>query len=96
MSAAVTAFSWVLIYWLDSRMACRLRIRLDDDADPEQMFATVQSILFGRGCRLQSSAIYKGKRQLVFMLHIPADLDVKQLELDLQAKTEGRIDIEVL
>jgi hypothetical protein len=38
-----------------------------------------------RGCRLQNSAIYKGKQQLEFFLHIPAELDMRKLELDLRA-----------
>src|SRR5262249_58399161 len=31
MAVFVTAFSWVLIFWLDSRISCRLRIRLARD-----------------------------------------------------------------
>ena len=52
-----------------------------------------------RRCRLQSSAVYKKKRQLEFLLHIPADLDLKQLELDVRAKLpkpeEARIQMDV-
>jgi hypothetical protein len=33
------------------------------------------------GCR----ALYKGKQQLEFFLHIPAELDMRKLELDLRA-----------
>jgi hypothetical protein len=85
MAVFVTAFSWVLIFWLDSRIACRVRIRVADEVDPEMMFATVQSLLVSRGCRLQSSALYTGKQQMVFVLHIPAGLDLRQLELDIRA-----------
>ena len=60
----------------------------------------VQSLLVSRRCRLQSSSLYKGKRQLVFLLHIPAELDLKQLELDLRSKLpksdDARIDVEVV
>jgi hypothetical protein len=65
MAVFVTVFSWILIFLLESRLACRIRIRLaDDDADLEQAFSTVQSMLVSRGCRLQNSALYKGKQQL--------------------------------
>ena len=68
------------------RLACRIRIRLDDDeADLEQTFSTVQSMLVSRGRRLQNAALYKGKQQLEFFLHIPAELDMRKLELDLRA-----------
>src|SRR6478752_2619600 len=86
MAVFVTAFSWILIFLLESRLACRIRIRLDDDeADLEQTFSTVQSMLVSRGCRLQNAALYKGKQQLEFFLHIPAELDMRKLELDLRA-----------
>ena len=85
MAVFVTVFSWILIFWLESRIACRLRIRLAEEVDVEQMFGTVQSLLVSRGCRLQSSALYKGKRQLEFFLNIPAELDLRKLELDLRA-----------
>jgi hypothetical protein len=85
MAVFVTAFAWILIFWLDSRIACRIRIRLVEEVDPEQMFVTVQSLLVSRGCRLQSSALYATKRRMVFLLHIPAGLDLRQLELDVRA-----------
>jgi hypothetical protein len=85
MAVFVTVFSWILIFWLESRIACRLRIRLAEEVDVEQMFGTVQSLLVSRGCRLQNSALYKGKRQLEFFLNIPAELDLRKLELDLRA-----------
>jgi len=85
MAIFVTIFSWVLIFWLESRVACRLRVRLADDVDPEEMFSSMQSMLVSRGCRLQGSALVKGKRLLEFYLHIPADLDLRKLELDLRS-----------
>jgi hypothetical protein len=98
MAVFVTAFSWILIFWLDSTVACRLRIRLAEDVDPEPVFGTVQSLLISRGCRLQSSALYKGKRQLVFLLHIPAGIDLEQLKADVRATLpeadDARVDIE--
>ena len=100
MAVFVTAFSWVLIFWLDSRIACQFRIRLAEDVDPEPVFGTVQSLLVSRGCRLQNSAIYKGKRQLVFILHIPAGIDLDQLKSEVRATLpeaeDARIDISLV
>jgi len=96
----ITIFSWLLIYWLDSHVACQVKIRLDEDVDPKPVFAAVQAFLLTRHCRLKGSSLYKGKRQMVFQLHIPSDLDLKQLELDLLAKLpepdEARVDITVV
>ena len=100
MAVFVTGFSWVLIFWLDSYIACRVQIRLAEEANPKRLLGTVQSLLIARGCRVQSSTFYKGKRQLVFLLHIPAELDLKQLELDVRATLpkadDARINIDVM
>src|SRR5215472_11026781 len=101
MAVFVTAFSWVLIFWLDSRISCRLRIRLVRDVtDTDPTIVGVQKLLLTSGCRLQSSDYNKAKRQLVYFLHIPADLDLRKLELDIRAAIpkgdNARIDFSVL
>lgn len=100
MAVFVTAFSWILIFWLDSRAACRLRIRLAEDEDAEPAFGAVQSLLVSRGCSLQSSALNKAKQQLIFLLHIPAGLELEQLKSELRATLpegdDARIDFEVV
>jgi hypothetical protein len=85
MAVFVTAFAWVLIFWLDSRVACRLRIRLADEEDLEPSLKSVQSMLVSRGCNLQNAGLNKAKRQMDFFLHIPAELDLRKLESDLRA-----------
>ena len=85
MAIFVTSFCWVLIFWLESRVACRLRIRLTEDVDLEQTFSSVQSMLVSRGCRLQGSTRLQKKRQLEFYLNIPAQLDLRKLEIDLRS-----------
>jgi hypothetical protein len=101
MALFVTAFTWVLIFWLDSRISCRLRIRLVRDVtDSDPTVGALQSLLISRGCQLQSSDYNKAKRQLVYFLHIPADLDLKKLELDIRAAIpkgdNARIDFSVV
>jgi hypothetical protein len=86
MAAFVTAFSWVLVYWLDSHSSCRVRIRLDDTEDPKPVFGMVQSLLVSHKCRLQSSALYEDKGQMVFLLYIPSGVDPRQLETEVREK----------
>src|SRR6266540_6625357 len=51
MAVFVTAFTWVLVYWLDSHASCRVRIRLDNNVDPNPIFGMVQSLLVSHKCR---------------------------------------------
>ena len=46
MAVFVTAFSWLLMFWLDSHSSCRVRIRLDETEDPKPVFDTVQSLAY--------------------------------------------------
>ena len=85
MAVFVTAFSWGLLFWLDSHSSCRVRIRLDDTEDPKPVFGTVQSLLVSHKCRLQSSALYEDKGQMVFLLYIPSGIDPRQLEAEVRA-----------
>jgi hypothetical protein len=100
MAVFVTAFSWLLVYWLDSHASCRIRIRLEDDVDPQPIFGMVQSLLVSHHCRLQSSALYEDKGQMVFILYIPAGIDPRKLEAEMRAKLKrsdtSKIDVDVV
>src|SRR4030095_8680370 len=85
MAVFVTAFSWLLMFWLDSHSSCRVRIRLDDGEDPKPVFGMVQSLLVSHKCRLQSSALYEDKGQMVFLLFIPSGVDPRQLEAEVRS-----------
>jgi hypothetical protein len=86
MAVFVTIFSWLLVYWLDSHSSCRVRIRLDDQEDPKPIFGMVQSLLVSHKCRLQSSALYEDKGQMVFLLYIPTGVDPRQLEAEVRSR----------
>jgi len=86
MAVFVTIFGWLLVYWLDSHSSCRVRIRLDDQEDPKPVFDMVQSLLVSRKCRLQSSALYEDKGQMVFLLYIPTGVDPRQLEAEVRSR----------
>src|SRR5947208_5442218 len=100
MAVFVTAFSWVLVYWLDSHSSCRVRIRLDDGVDPKPIFGLVQSLLVSHKCRLQNSALYEEKGQMVFLIYIPAGVDPRKLEVEVRSKLRksdiSKIDVDVV
>src|SRR5213596_2132093 len=100
MAVFVTIFSWLLVFWLDSHASCRIRIRLEDDVDPQPIFGMMQSLLVSHNCRLQSSALYEDKGQMVFLLYIPAKVDPRKLEAEVRAKLRksdvSKIDVDVV
>jgi hypothetical protein len=100
MAVFVTAFSWALIYWLDSHLTCNLTVRLEGNADSKPLQLAVESLLLSHRCRLQSSTLSKSKKRLAFLFHMPAGLDEEMLEAEVKAKLpkngESRVTIEVI
>jgi hypothetical protein len=100
MAVFVTAFSWLLLYWLDSKVSCRIRIRLEGDADPKSVYGTMQSLLVSHHCQIQSHTLSKGKRRMEFVFHMPAALDLQKLEADVKSKfpklDESRINVQMV
>ena len=86
MAVFVTAFSWLLMFWLDSHSSCEVRIRLNNGADAKPVFDTVQSLLLSHKCRLQSSSLYEDKGRMVFLLYIPNGVDPGKLEDEVRTR----------
>src|SRR5437867_289201 len=86
MAVFVTAFSWLLMLWLDSHSSCEVRIRLNNGADAKPVFDTVQSLLLSHRCRLQSSSLYEDKGRMVFLLYIPNGVDPRKLEDEVRTR----------
>src|SRR5947207_7748965 len=86
MAVFVTAFSWLLMFWLDSHSSCEVRIRLDETEDPKPVFDAVQSLLISHKCRLQSSSLYEDKGRMVFLLYIPNGVDPGKLEDEVRTR----------
>src|SRR5215208_5145994 len=86
MAVFVTAFSWLLMFWLDSHSSCEVRIRLDETEDPRPVFDAVLSLLISHKCRVQSSSLYEDKGRMVFLLYLPNGVDPTHLEHEVRAK----------
>src|SRR5947207_8652004 len=57
MAVFVTGFTWLLVFWLDSHASCRIRIRLDDNVDPNPNFGMMQSLLVYHTSSIHSYAL---------------------------------------
>lgn len=86
MAVFVTIFAWGLIFWLDSHMSCRVKVRMNTKGDLREVATAVANTLRGRHARIKNSAIYESKRQLLFLAHVPSSLDPVDLENDLRAR----------
>ena len=85
MAVFVTAATWGLVYWLDSRISCRIRLRLGHKQDLKTVYDDMMSYLRNNNCHVKASSIYESKYQLVFLAHVPSYLDPLGLETSLRA-----------
>ena len=95
MAAFVTGITWILVYWLDSYVSARFKIRVTGKQDVRLIFGSVQDFLRMHRCRVKAATLLESKRSMVFVAHVPADLDPVELELSLHAKVGEDVDIEV-
>lgn len=95
MAAFVTAVTWLLIYWLDRHVSSRLKVRITGKQDIRVVYGDVQDFLRKHQCRVKAANIYETKRSMVFVSHVPADLDPVEFELNLRAKIGNDCEIEV-
>ncbi|MBX3355527.1 MAG: hypothetical protein KF724_07500 [Phycisphaeraceae bacterium] len=86
MAVFVTVAGWGLIFWLDSHLSARIRLKLNSKLDIRHIYADVQEFLHKNHCRIKGASVYEEKRQIVFLAHIPSDLDPVELETSLRAK----------
>src|SRR5438045_6929867 len=80
MAVFVTAFSWLLMFWLDSHSSCEVRIRLDETEDPKPVFDAVQSLLISHKCRVQRSSLYEDKGRMAYLLDLAKGVDRTRLQ----------------
>ncbi len=95
MAAFVTAVTWVLLYWLESHISARFKVRVTGKQDVRAVYAEVQDFLRVHRCRVKAASIYENKRSMVLVAHVPADLDPMELELSLRGKIGEDSNIEV-
>ena len=95
MAAFVTALTWVLIYWLDSHISARFKLRVTGKQEIRTVFAEAQDFLKKSRCRVKAASLNEAKRSMVIVAHVPAEMDPVELEMNLSARIGEGCDIEV-
>lgn len=95
MAAFVTALTWLLIFWLDSHVSARFKLRVTGKQDVRLVYADAQDFLRKHQCRIKAATLYESKRSMVFVAHVPATIDPVEFQTNLTAKVGEDCDIEV-
>lgn len=95
MAAFVTVLTWVLIFWLDSHISARFKLRVTGKQEIRTVFADAQEFLKKNRCRVKAASLNESKRSMVIVAHVPAEMDPVQLEMNLSARIGEGCEIEV-
>lgn len=75
MAVFFTAFSWALIFWLDSSVGFRIRLKLSGKCDSKATLIALLDLIRRSGGRVSSAEEYEHKRQVVVVGKIPSQVD---------------------
>jgi len=95
MGVFFTVFAWLLIFWLDSNVGFRLRLKLTSRCDPKSALLTVLDLVRRSGGRVSSTQEYEHKRQVVVIGKIPSGVDPVRFKAALLQKIAQGDDIEI-
>ena len=75
MGVFFTAFAWLLIFWLDSSVGFRIRLKLTARHDAKAAMLALLNCVRTSGGRVSSAEEYEHKRQIVVIGKIPSRVD---------------------
>lgn len=81
----VTLTAFALIFWLDSHVACRVKVSLPPKADLDAAGTAIKSTLLGRRCRVVSASADPAKSRVTVLVHMPSHLDPIELVAAIRA-----------
>jgi hypothetical protein len=95
MAVFFTVFSWLLIFWLDSTVGFRLRLKLPSKSDPKAVMLTAMELIRKVGGKISSAQEYEHKRQVIIVGKVPSSADPVKFQASLMHRLPPGEDIEI-
>lgn len=95
MGVFFTAFAWLLMFWLDSNVGFRIRLKLTARCDSKATLLALLDIIRRVGGRTASADDYQHKRQIVVTGRLPSSVDPVKFKASLANKLPMGEDIEI-
>ncbi len=95
MAVFFTVFSWLLIFWLDSTVGFRLRMKLPSKSDPKAVMLTAMELIRKVGGKISSAQEYEHKRQVIIVGKVPSSADPVKFQASLMHRLPPGEDIEI-
>lgn len=95
MGVFFTIFAWLLIFWLDSSVGYRIRLKLAARADSKAALLALLACIRQAGGRVSSAEDYEHKRQIVVIGKIPSMVDPVKFKATLSSRLPAGDDIDI-
>ncbi len=95
MGVFFTAFAWLLMFWLDSNVGFRVRLKLTARCDSKATLLALLDMIRRAGGRTASADDYQHKRQIVVTGRIPSSVDPVKFKASMANKLPMGDDIEI-
>lgn len=86
MAVFFTVFAWLLIFWLDSNVGFRIRMKLGKSADAKGTLIALLDMIRRVGGRTSSAEEYEHKQQIVVVGKLPSSVDPVKFKAELIKK----------
>lgn len=95
MGAFFTAFAWLLMFWLDSNVGFRIRLKLSAKCDSKATLVALLDMIRRDGGRTTSADDYQHKRTIVVTGKLPSSVDPVKFKASMSNKLPLGGDIEI-
>lgn len=95
MGVFFTAFAWLLMFWLDSNVGFRIRLKLTARCDSKATLLALLDMIRRAGGRTASADDYQHKRQIVVTGRLPSSVDPVKFKASMANKLPMGEDLEI-
>jgi hypothetical protein len=95
MAVFITIFAWLLVFWLDSSVGCRIKLRLTAAHNPKDVMLGLLDIMRRSKVRVTAANVYEHKRQIVVLGKMPTQLDPIQFGALLRQRLPRGDDLDI-
>lgn len=95
MAVFFTVFAWLLIFWLDSNVGFRIRLKLTSRSDSKATMVALLDTIRRVGGRTSSAEEYEHKDQIVVVGKLPSSVDPVKFKAALVQKLPQGEDVDI-
>ena len=95
MAVFITAFAWMLVFWLDSSVGCRIKLKMTASHNPKDVMLALLDLMRRNKVRITAANSYEHKRQIVVLGKMPTQLDPIQFSAALRQRLPRGDDLDI-